>query len=444
MKNETTASISRRRLLGAALGTAIAAPTVLTGRAHAQERTLRILQWKHFVPSFNRWFVNDYVKEWSDRNDTKVIVEFAGGGELDSRARAEAAAQRGHDLVQLISPASVYEDDVIDHREIYEECAGLGGKAAEFAVRSTYNPKTGKYFAFLSSFQPAVISYRKDLWDAVRIAPDSWEHVLAGGRRIKLRHGSPVGFSLAPEDNGESTMRAIMYCFGSSEQDASGNPALKSKATLEVLKYVKALYAEAMTKETLGWDASSNNRFMLQGEGCLTLDTISIPRASDSLKLPFAQDLRLGQVPEGPADRLAPAFGFHPQIIWRFADNIEGAKRFLVDYVASFQKAFLASGFQNMPVYPGLVPNLATLVGNDPSANPPDKYALLADVPAHTTNVGHPGHTNGAIGEIWYRGVVPTMCARAASGDLTPDDALDQADQELRRIFKTWKERGKL
>ena len=43
-------------------------------------------------------------------------------------------------------------------------------------------------------------------------------------------------------------MRAIMYCFGASEQDADGNPALKSKATLEAIKYVKALYEEAMTR----------------------------------------------------------------------------------------------------------------------------------------------------------------------------------------------------
>ena len=85
-----------------------------------------------------------------------------------------------------------------------------------------------------------------------------------------------MGFSLAPEHNSNYTMRAIMYCFGASEQDADGNPALKSKETLEAIKYVKALYEEAMTKDVLTWDAASNNRFMLNGEGCLTLDTVSI------------------------------------------------------------------------------------------------------------------------------------------------------------------------
>ena len=37
-------------------------------------------------------------------------------------------------------------------------------------------------------------------------------------------------------------MRAIIYSFGSSEQDADGNPALKSQETLQAIQYVKALY----------------------------------------------------------------------------------------------------------------------------------------------------------------------------------------------------------
>jgi hypothetical protein len=36
------------------------------------------------------------------------------------------------------------------------------------------------------------------------------------------------------------------------------------------------------------------------------------------------------------------------------------------------------------------------------------------------------------------------MFAGAATGRLTPEEALDEADAEVRRIFRKWKENGKL
>jgi multiple sugar transport system substrate-binding protein len=113
-----------------------------------------------------------------------------------------------------------------------------------------------------------------------------------------------------------------------------------------------------------------------------------------------------------------------------------------VDYTGQTREGFLASGFQNMPSFPEAAPDLAELVANDANATPPDKYRVLADCATWTTNVGYPGYTNAAIAEIMDRGLIPTMFARAATGQLTPEEALDQADREVRRIFQSWKERG--
>jgi multiple sugar transport system substrate-binding protein len=420
------------------------APAIIPSRARARPKTLKIMQWKHFVPSSDTWFDETFVKEWGKQNDTEVIVDHVGLGEVANLAAAEAAAQRGHDLVMLMTPPAVYEDQVIDHREIYEECERQYGIALDLAIKSTYNPRTKKYFGFCSALIPPLLIYRKDLWDAISATPDSWDDILRGGRQIKLLHESPVGISLAPESNSNHTLRAVMYSFGSSVQDADGRPVLKSKPALEMVKYVKALYQEAMTEDVLNWDASSNNRFMLAGTGCLTMDTISIARASEQLKLPFASDLRLAKAPEGPAARLAPPFEVLTYFIWKFAENAEGARRFLVDYTGQSRQAFLASGFENMPSFPDAARDLAQLVSSNASATPPDQYSLLKEVATWTTNIGYPGYTNAAIAEVFDSGVIPTMCAQAATGKLTPEDALDQGDQEVRRIFAKWQERGKI
>ena len=439
--------ISRRRLLGAGASAALlagVAPAIIPSRARAQSKTLKIMQWKHFVPSYDTWFNDTFVKEWGAKNDTQVIVDNVGLGDINGRAAAEAEAQDGHDLVVLLAPPAVYEDQVIDHREIYEECARRYGAVPDFAIKNTYNPRTEKYFGFCSGFLPPVLTYRKDLWDAIGATPDSWDDVRHGGRRIKLLQDKPVGMSLAPEHNSDHTLRAIMYSFGSSVQDADSNPALKSQATLEAIKYVKALYEEAMTPEMLTWDAASNNRYMLTGDGCLTLDTVSIARASDSKQLPIARDLWLAKAPAGPAARLAPSFGVLSAFIWKFAKNPDGARQLLIDCTGQARQGFLASGFQNMPSFAKAVPDLAQLVATDSEATPHDKYKVLAESATWTTNVGYPGHTNAATAEVLGKGLIPKMCAQAATGQLTPEDALDQTDQQVRQIFAKWKEHGKV
>ena len=435
--------ISRRQLLTTAGSMALVAGFPLVPkRARAQPKTLKIMQWRHFVPRFDPWFNETFAKEWGEANDTQVIVDNVGYGEIATRAAAEIQAQRGHDLIQFVTPHATLFDQVIDHREIFEECGRRYGRPADFAVRANYNPKTGRYLGFAAAFQPALVVYRKDLWGNVQAAPNSWADVLSGARRIKLLHEKSVGISLALEHNAEQTLRSIMYSFGSSEQDADGHPTLKTKATLEALKYVKDVYEQAMIKDVLTWDGASNNRFMLTGEGCFTVDSLSILRASESMKLAFDGDLALAPMPEGPAGRLG-SFGYYPFVIWKFADNVAGAKQFLVDYVGRSRDAFLASGFQNMPCYPDTIPDLAALTGGQAGGSM-GRYGLMKDVPSWTTNAGHPGCTNPAVSEIYEKGLVSKMFAAVATGRLTAEAALDEASREEQRIFERWREAGQL
>jgi multiple sugar transport system substrate-binding protein len=413
-------------------------------RAKAQTKQLKIMQWKHFVPGYDQWFNETYVKEWGAKNQVEVIVENVGLGDLGGRALAEIADQSGHDLVQFVAPPAAHESQVIDHREIYEEVERRFGKVADFAIRSTYNPRTDKYFGVCHSYAPALTSYRRDLWQAIQSTPDTWANVLTGGRRIKLLEDKPVGISLAPEHNAEHALRAILYSFGASEQDADGNPAIKSDATLEAVRYVKALYEEAMTPEVVGWDAASNNRFMLNGEGSLTLDTISIPRASEKVTEPVAGDLWLSPVPGGPGSRVGPAFGFYTYVIWNFAENIDTAKQFVIDYMAQLRHGFLASGFQNMPTVAASVPDLQALLAADPAAGSTGKYSILSDALSWTTNLGAPGFTSAAIVEVLEAGTISKMFAQAATGELSPEEALARADAEMTGIFQKLREEGKL
>lgn len=437
--------LDRRKILkiaGTSAFAAICAPAVHIGQAKASDNQLRILRWKNFVPAAETWFNDVFVREWGDQNDVDVIVENVGLGEINQYAANEIEAQDGHDLVLFLSPRAAIEDHVIDHGDIVAECETLYGSIPDFVRKSCYNPKTGRFHSFPESLLATMLTYRKDLWDAVGKTPDSWDDIRRGGRAIKLLHGAPVGISLASEHNGEHSLRALLYSFGGFVQDAEGQPIIDSRNSREALSFAKALFEEAMTSEVLSWTPPSNNQHMLAGSGSLTVDTMSIIRAAENKKLPVNENLALKIMPEGPNGRIAPMFGLNTYVIWKFAKNQNSARKFLIDYVGRFRESFLKGGFQNMPVYPDSVPNSEVLVLNDPGIS--QRYAPLLDANSTLSNLGYPGYSNAAIDEVMGMGLVTKMFASVASGANDPDTAVQHASSLISSVFEKWYSAGKI
>jgi multiple sugar transport system substrate-binding protein len=436
--------ISRRDLIktASAVGLAASAGPFFHINPARAANTLKILQWSHFVPAYDTWFNETYVKEWGAANDTEVTVDNINLSLIPSRAAAEVSAQQGHDLVMFLSPPSVYEEQVVDMKDVYAECEKRHGKAIDLAVKSTFNPKTGKYFAFSDSFVPDPVNYRSDLWGEIGMTPNTWDDVRVGGKKIKDSTGIPIGVGLSAELDTAMAMRAIMYAFGAHEQDAEGNLTINSKETLEALKFVKALFEEAMTPEVLAWDASSNNRQILAGRSSLVLNAISVTRTGENTKLPIHEKIGLAKAAQGPARRIGLEHVMDCYVIWKFSPNIEGAQKFLIDYVDNFKQAFEVSQFYNFPCFASTVPDLAKAVSNDPKAVPPDKYSVLADVLDWATNVGYPGYSNAAIDETFGNWTLNTMFAKVATGYDKPEDALANTEKAMQGIWAKWKERG--
>ena len=97
----TPSTVSRRRFLtvaGAGVTTS-ALLTMLDARqapAQIKGTTLRILQWSHFIPAYDAWFDNKFVKDWGDKNGVKVRVDHIPHLELPARMAAV--------IVQRVAP----------------------------------------------------------------------------------------------------------------------------------------------------------------------------------------------------------------------------------------------------------------------------------------------------------------------------------------------------
>jgi multiple sugar transport system substrate-binding protein len=408
--------------------------------ARAQEKTLRIIQWSHFVPGYDKWFDGKFTREWGEKNGTKVTVDHISIGEINARAAAEASAGSGHDLFMFLSPPAAYIDKVIDHAEIYQEVEKRHGKAIDLAVKSTYSTKAKKYYAFSDSYVPDPGDYRQDLFAQVGYpnGPDTWDDLRKGAKAIREKFGNPCGIGLSQELDTNMAMRALLWSFGGAEQTPDGKPAIDSKATREALKFMRALYKEAQTPEVFTWDPSANNRAILAGKVSFVLNAISVTRTAEKENPEMSAKIQIVPALKGPVRRLAAEHVMDCYVIWKFAKNIDGAKKFLADYIDAFREAFLASEFYNFPCFPQTVPDIQTLIANDPKGVPPDKYKVLGNVLEWATNVGYPGYATPAIDEIFNTFVIPTMFAKVARDELSVDDAVKAADKEIKRIIGKW------
>ncbi len=91
------AGMSRREFLKLA-GTGVLAAgvgdTLLPRPARAQGKTLKIMQWSHFVPGYDKWFDGVFCKQWGDKHGTHVTVDHIAIGEVNARAAASEASRR--------------------------------------------------------------------------------------------------------------------------------------------------------------------------------------------------------------------------------------------------------------------------------------------------------------------------------------------------------------
>jgi multiple sugar transport system substrate-binding protein len=427
--------LSRRRVL-TGLAAAGLAPVARARPARAVPVTLKIAQWSHFVPEFDAWFDKKFTREWGEKNGVQVIVDHYSLSELRARAQTEVAARHGHDLFAFYDGAPSFEEHVLPLNDVVADCERRFGKLAPIVHRSTFNPRTQRYFAFSDAWAPDPIHYRTDWWGEAGVRPESWDLVREGARRIKEKHGMIAGFGLAPEPDSNMVLRGLLWSFGAAEQDEAGRVTLDSGGTVEAIKLMTAIYRESMNGDVFMWDPSSNNRAFVWGRASIIQNAISAMRTAEKQNPDLARRAALGAPPAGPATRLAAPHFLHSYVIWKFAESAELARRFLVDLVAGYEAAFAASEAYNLPSFSRAVPDLARRLASDRDAG--GRYALLADAGTWTVNPGHPGYLTAPIEEVTQRSILPRMFARAARGEASPEDAARQADAEMKRIFARW------
>jgi multiple sugar transport system substrate-binding protein len=448
--------LTRRDLLkkagagAAAVGVAgAAAPFSFAGPLRYKGRWLKgdlsIIQWVHFVPAYDEWFDNTWVKEWGQKNDVQVKVEHINNTLLDTRAAAEVAAQSGHDLFMNLHPMASYEDQVINHLPVIQEIQRKVGKYGPLGKASTYNPKTNKYFAVSDNYVPDPVIWRHDLWNGIGETPFTWDHVRKAAPKLKAL-GHPIGIGQSQELDSNMALLAFMMCFGSFVQNESNRPTINTKRAVEAVKFMADMYNSGEDSAIFGWNPASNNNYLYAGTGSMILNAISATRTPEAQNLPFSDNLWIWPIPNGPHGRLGLEHVMSCYSIWKFAQNKENAMQFLADLCIAGKAATDASQLYNFPGFPGAYPfkQIRKTAAAD-THKPRGKYTILTTIAEkYTHNIGYPGTTNAAMDEVFSKYLIPQMFAQVSQGKMSAADSVRTTATQVNDIYKKWRDRGKI
>ena len=442
--NKKKRSLTRRDFLrtsgvvasAAGLAPVVSAPFVAD--ALAQTKTLRILQWSHFVPQYDTWF-DGFAKDWGKKNGITVTVDHIPHLELPARAAAEIAAQAGHDIFAFNGSGGphLYEKHVLDLTALVTETEKKYGKVQAIGRQIAYNEITKTWSAFPAYYIRFPGLYRKDLWDEIGMTPDTWEDIRIGGAKLKAK-GNPVGISLGHSVDPNLSYRSMLWSYGASECDETGKRVtLNSKETVEVVKYVRALYKEAMEPDVLSWDDASNNKYLASARGSWIHNPISAYRSIQKASPELADKIYVWKTPAGPVRRIAAASP-NSFVVWRFARNPDVAIDFLRYYADHGTESFQASTGYNHPLFADIVPMPMPILSNDPTSHPADKLTVLQTAGEWHATYGYPGPAGPASDEVADNFVINDMMAKAATDKATPEEAVTWATKEVELIYKKW------
>src|SRR5437773_304032 len=226
------------KLVAAGAVATAAGPTILVRDAKAAGQ-LKILQWSHFVPAYDKWF-DPWAKEWGSKRGVEVTVDHVGFADVVPRATAEVAAQSGHDVHMFLGLASAFEEHVIDLKDVVATLEKKHGKQVELAHRSTYNPFTRKQFALSDMWVPDPGNYHKEVWTKIGKpqGPVTYDDLVWAAPEVKKvapQMQIPIGVGLSQDIDSNMAVRNILWCHGGSIQDKDGNVVLNSPETLAAL-----------------------------------------------------------------------------------------------------------------------------------------------------------------------------------------------------------------
>jgi len=408
---------------------------------------LHLALWNHWVKEANPTSLR-LIDDWSKKNSVDVKVDFVAYNDTLTKAAAAARAGVGPDVIALggLEPG-LYVDKLAACNEVTERLQKKYGKyyaVAEYTLKhdgkwigvpTCIGNQTQPLCARISIFKkhcgvdftelfPVDRSKRntkkiKEFW--------SYNTLLDMAKKLKAAGAPPVGFGLSEAYDSSLWLHPFFMSYGSTAMDAKGEITIESDATLEALEWVIEL-SKYMPDEVYGWDAASNNRFLIAGNGSAIFNPPSAWNVAKKDNPEVGGDIWHFDNPYGPKGAFR---GAHQMswCLWEYSKNKKPAleiMEFMGEKEQTAQLITASEGFDlpnhkshaDVPIYAEVGPPKGTLynyVGRG------EEEMVAAGLPAPIA----------LATKINTKHLFPVMCAKACSGEMKPKDAIKWAAGQL-------------
>lgn len=429
--------ITRAALSGVALGAlALAAPLGAQEAACDLQFTpedgaeLTLLRWKRFVQGEEDAFMQIVA---NFERDCGVAIEVQNESLDDVQPKASVAANvdQGPDMVWgLYSLPHLFPNKLVDLTDVATALGERYGGWVEAAEVYGQGPD-GQWIAVPVAVNGNYINYRIS---ALREAgfeefPDDTAGFLELAKKLQ-EVGMPMGMALGhASGDGNAWVHWALWSHGGRLVNENDEVVIDSPETRAAVEYVTEV-SQYMVPGVAAWNDSSNNKAFLAGEVGLTNNGPSIYPAAQSEAPEIAEDMDHAQWPEGPAGEPTEFHIAYPLSIFQYSAYPNAGKAF-IEYL--FQPEQYNMWLEGAVAY--LTPTLRQFEDNVAFTKDP-KLSVFKDAANRTLTAGYPGSVGDKAAAALAEFVVLDMFANAATGTMSVDDAIRQAERQAQRIYR--------
>lgn len=380
-----------------------------------------------FIPEMNAIQENQ-IAQWGAARGVDVMV--SSPGEWREMIAAAIESKTG-DIGETFQEESlIYGEALADVSDICEALGEKYGGWYKLAEEVGKDPN-GVWRAIPRAYTTHIVNYRRDFFGEVGY-PDgceTYDEYLDAATKLVEAGLPPVGNTVSqtgPNDSASWTY-SVLWSHGGTEVDESGKVAINSEGTRKALEYIQKL-AEVSSPDITGFDEGANNRAFLAGGISATQNATSIYyRATDEV----LEGMDHFKYPAGPAGWIQFC-EMNALTLFAHSQNLEAGKALLSWLMEEEQLSPLVQ--IGITFYTPLLKAYDDKPNMPWNVDPKLKVAYKLAEGLHLS--GYPLPPSAKSAKVYQNRSIVNMFARVIVGEATIDEAMAQAEEELKAVYE--------